>query len=105
MAGAAPVPAVRTQPNGYYIPPRWVPRDYLKQMFGPGGRAIAAYTALSRELLRYCNLPRHAEDHLKYEIREGAKVFETEVNGKKWALYNDTVTPTARTARNWCALP
>ncbi len=25
-----------TEPNGYYIPPRWVPLPYLEQMFGPG---------------------------------------------------------------------
>src|SRR5262245_15218892 len=38
-------PQFGTQPNGYYIPPRWVPRDYLKQMFGPGvDHAIDAYT-------------------------------------------------------------
>ncbi|MCP5113773.1 MAG: nitrate oxidoreductase subunit beta, partial [bacterium] len=34
-------PQLGTQPNGYYIPPRWVPRPYLRQMFGPGvDRAI-----------------------------------------------------------------
>ena len=29
-------PQFGTEPNGYYIPPRWVPRAYLRQMFGPG---------------------------------------------------------------------
>ena len=29
-------PQFGTEPNGYYIPPRWVPRPYLRQMFGPG---------------------------------------------------------------------
>ncbi|GAH01064.1 unnamed protein product, partial [marine sediment metagenome] len=29
-------PQFGTEPNGYYIPPRWVPRNYLVQMFGPG---------------------------------------------------------------------
>lgn len=29
-------PQFGTEPNGFYIPPRWVPRNYLKQMFGPG---------------------------------------------------------------------
>src|SRR4030065_525691 len=30
-----------TEPNVYYIPPRWAPRKYLKQLFGPGvDRAI-----------------------------------------------------------------
>jgi nitrate reductase beta subunit len=29
-------PQFGTEPNVYYIPPRWVPRSYLQQMFGPG---------------------------------------------------------------------
>ncbi len=29
-------PQLGTQPNVYYIPPRWVSRKFLKQMFGPG---------------------------------------------------------------------
>ena len=29
-------PQFGTEPNVYYIPPRWVPADYLTQMFGPG---------------------------------------------------------------------
>ncbi|MAE71922.1 MAG: nitrate oxidoreductase subunit beta, partial [Gemmatimonadetes bacterium] len=29
-------PQLGTQPNAYYIPPRWAPRPYLRQMFGPG---------------------------------------------------------------------
>jgi nitrate reductase / nitrite oxidoreductase, beta subunit len=37
-------PQFGTQPNGYYIPPRWVPRPYLRQMFGPGvDQAIEQY--------------------------------------------------------------
>ena len=32
-------PQFGTEPNGYYIPPRWVPRAYLEQMFGPGVEA------------------------------------------------------------------
>ena len=29
-------PQFGTEPNVYYIPPRWAPKSYLKQMFGPG---------------------------------------------------------------------
>ena len=29
-------PQLGTEPNVYYIPPRWVPRPHLLQMFGPG---------------------------------------------------------------------
>ena len=39
-------PQFGTEPNVYYIPPRWVPRTYLRQMFGPGvDAAIEAYQA------------------------------------------------------------
>jgi nitrate reductase beta subunit len=39
-------------PNVYYIPPRWVPRPYLYQMFGPGvDAAIEKYTKPSPKLL------------------------------------------------------
>jgi nitrate reductase beta subunit len=45
-------PQFGTEPNIYYIPPRWAPRDYLKQMFGPGvDEAIERYTNPSPELL------------------------------------------------------
>lgn len=29
-------PQFGTQPNVYYVPPRWIPRQFLTQMFGPG---------------------------------------------------------------------
>ena len=45
-------PQFGTEPNGYYIPPRWVPSPYLRQMFGPGvDEAIENYTFPSRELM------------------------------------------------------
>jgi nitrate reductase beta subunit len=31
-------PQFGTEPNVYYIPPRWVPEPFLRQMFGPGVR-------------------------------------------------------------------
>ena len=49
-------PQFGTEPNGYYIPPRWVPRNYLKQMFGPGvDQAIERYSYPDRELLACCS--------------------------------------------------
>jgi nitrate reductase beta subunit len=86
-------PQFGTEPNGYYIPPRWVPRDYLRQMFGPGvDEAIAKYAAPSRELLAVLQLFRTTQRIIfKYEIVEGPKVFETEINGEKWEMYDDTV--------------
>ena len=27
----------------------------------------------------------------RYEIKDGPKVYETKINGKPWALFNDTV--------------
>ena len=45
-------PQFGTEPNVYYIPPRWVPRAYLHQMFGPGvDEAIERYAKPSPELL------------------------------------------------------
>jgi nitrate reductase beta subunit len=38
-------PQFGTEPNLYYIPPRWAPRSFLRQMFGPGvDKAIEKYT-------------------------------------------------------------
>jgi nitrate reductase beta subunit len=80
-------------PNGYYIPPRWAPRPYLRQMFGPGvDEAIAKYVAPDRELLAVQQLFRATQQIIfKYEIIEGPKVFETEINGRTWEMYDDTV--------------
>ncbi|MBI5125333.1 MAG: 4Fe-4S dicluster domain-containing protein [Planctomycetes bacterium] len=50
-------PQFGTEPNVYYIPPRWAPRGYLHQMFGPGvDEAIAKYTKPSHELLAVLQL-------------------------------------------------
>ena len=86
-------PQFGTEPNIYYIPPRWAPRPYLKQMFGPGvDEAIARYTAPSRETLAILQLFRTTQKMIyRYEIEEGPLVHETEVNGKPWAMYDDTV--------------
>jgi nitrate reductase beta subunit len=82
-----------TQPNVYYIPPRWVPRDYLRQMFGPGvDEAIERYTHASRELLAVLQLFRAARRIVfSYEIERGKKVGEIAVAGKRQAIYDDTV--------------
>ena len=45
-------PQFGTEPNVYYIPPRWAPRRFLRQMFGPGVEdAIAKYANPSHDLL------------------------------------------------------
>ncbi len=86
-------PQLGTQPNGYYIPPRWVPRPYLRQMFGPGvDRAIERYSHPDRELLAVLQLFRR--DHriiFRYEIEEGPEIYKTKLRGKPFTLYNDTV--------------
>ena len=86
-------PQFGTEPNIYYIPPRWAPRAYLQQMFGPGVQeAIARYTAPSRELLAVLQLFRTTQRMIfRFEIEEGPLVLETEVNGRPWQMYNDTV--------------
>src|SRR3970040_4419 len=86
-------PQFGTEPNIYYMPPRWGPRRYLRQMFGPGADdAVNKYMAPSRELLAVLQLFRSTQKIIfRYEIVEGKKVFETEINGKPWSMYNDTV--------------
>lgn len=86
-------PQFGTEPNGYYIPPRWVPRQYLYQMFGPGvDHAIERYSTLDRELLAVLQLFRRSNKIIyRYEIEEGPKVYEGQLNGKDITLYNDTV--------------
>ncbi|MCL6552178.1 MAG: 4Fe-4S dicluster domain-containing protein, partial [Firmicutes bacterium] len=94
-------PQFGTQPNVYYIPPRWVPRPYLRQMFGPGvDEAIAAYVAPSRELLAVLQLFRTTQRMIfRYRITPGRKVFETTIDGKPWAMYNDTIVGLDRAGR------
>lgn len=86
-------PQFGTEPNIYYIPPRWAPRPYLRQMFGPGvDQAIERYIAPSRELLAVLQLFRTTQKMIfRFEIEEGPLVREVEVNGKVWQMYNDTV--------------
>jgi nitrate reductase / nitrite oxidoreductase, beta subunit len=86
-------PQFGTEPNGFYIPPRWVPRPYLRQMFGPGvDAAIDAYSVPDRELLAVLQL--FGKDYRicsRYEIKQGPKVFETEIRGRKFEMYDDTI--------------
>lgn len=86
-------PQFGTQPNVYYIPPRWVPRPYLRQMFGPGvDEAIERYTNPSRELLAVLQLFRATQRIIfSYRIEPGPKVGEVRLNGSVRELYNDTV--------------
>jgi nitrate reductase beta subunit len=86
-------PQFGTQPNIYYIPPRWVPRAYLRQMFGPGvDQAVETYLAPPRELLAVLQLFRAAQRIIfSYRIEEGDKIFETTIQGRKWEMFNDTV--------------
>ncbi|MDP6085610.1 MAG: 4Fe-4S dicluster domain-containing protein [Nitrospinota bacterium] len=86
-------PQFGTEPNGYYIPPRWVPRKFLHQMFGPGvDEAIERYAAPSRELLAVLQLFRAQQAVIfRYEVKPGPRVYQTRINGKPWSLYNDTV--------------
>lgn len=86
-------PQFGTEPNGFYIPPRWVPRDFLKQMFGPGvDHAIDSYMVPDRELLAVQQLFRRSNQIIfNYKIEKGPKVFETVIHGKPFTMYNDTI--------------
>jgi len=91
-------PQLGTEPNGYYIPPRWVPRPYLRQMFGPGvDQAIERYSHPDRELLAVLQLFRRSNRIIfGYRIEEGPKVYEAELRGRKLEIYNDTVIALGR---------
>lgn len=91
-------PQFGTEPNGFYIPPRWVPRPYLRQMFGPGvDAAIERYTHPDRELLAVLQLfGKDARMCFRYEIKPGPKVFETVIRGRKFEIHDDTVIGYAR---------
>lgn len=86
-------PQLGTQPNIYYIPPRWVPRPYLRQMFGPGvDHAIDRYMHPSRELLAVLQLFRVSRHIIfSFKIRKGRKYEEVVVGGRKHSIYDDTV--------------
>jgi nitrate reductase beta subunit len=86
-------PQFGTSPNGFYIPPRWVPSSFLQQMFGPGvDHAVERYAHPDRELLAVLQLYRRSNLIIyRYEIEEGPKIYEGELHGKPVTLYNDTV--------------
>jgi nitrate reductase beta subunit len=91
-------PQFGTEPNGFYIPPRWVPRGYLHQMFGPGvENAIEQYSCPDRELLAVLQLFRAQRQILfKFKIEKGPKVAEVPVRmpsgqQKVQEIFNDTV--------------
>ncbi|MCC6426678.1 MAG: 4Fe-4S dicluster domain-containing protein [Phycisphaerales bacterium] len=91
-------PQFGTEPNGFYIPPRWVPRPYLEQMFGPGVRhAIEQYSCPDRELLAVLQLFRTTQQIIfKFQIEKGPKIAEIEVtmpdgSRRTQEIFNDTV--------------
>ena len=86
-------PQFGTEPNGYYIPPRWVPRPYLRQMFGPGvDQAILRYENPDRELLAVLQLFRRSNLIIySYKVEAGPKVYEGTLRGRRVTVYNDTV--------------
>jgi len=85
-------PQFGTSPNVYYIPPRWVPRPYLKQMFGPGvDEAIALYERPSRTALAVLQLFRASQRIVfSFEVEPGEKVGEVNVGGQTLEIFNDT---------------
>jgi nitrate reductase / nitrite oxidoreductase, beta subunit len=86
-------PQFGTEPNVYYIPPRWVPRPYLVQMFGSGvERALERYEAPSRKLMALLQLFRASTTIVfNFEIQEGPKIRDITVKDKTWSIYDDTV--------------
>ncbi len=97
-------PQFGLEPNGYYIPPRWAPRPYLRQMFGPGvDEAVERYTAPDRELLAVMQLFRATQQIIfRYDIIQGPKVFEATIGGRKWEMYNDAVVGYGKDGKEVC---
>ena len=94
-------PQFGTEPNIYYIPPRWVPRPYLHQMFGPGvEHAIERYSAPSRRLQAVLQLFRTTQRIVyRFDVINGDKIGEMNVAGKTMELFNDTVVGFDRKGR------
>lgn len=91
-------PQFGTEPNGFYIPPRWVPMSYLIQMFGPGApHAVQAYVCPSRRMLALLQLFRATRTIIfRFKVEEGQKIGESEVTlpdgrTKTLEIFNDTV--------------
>jgi len=91
-------PQFGTAPNGFYIPPRWVPRGYLHQMFGPGvEHALEQYCCPDREMLAVLQLFRAQQQILfRFAIEKGPKVAEMDVtmpdgSHRTQEIWNDTV--------------
>ncbi len=86
-------PQFGTEPNVYYIPPRWVPRDYLHQMFGPGvDQALDRYQAPSRKLMAVLQLFRASQTIIfNFEIKEGPKIRDVNLRGSSYSIYDDTI--------------
>lgn len=86
-------PQFGTEPNGYYIPPRWVPTRHLEQMFGPGVKeAVERYRYPDRELLAVLQLFRRSNRIIaRYELKEGPKVYESTRDGRTFEMFNDTI--------------
>ena len=62
-------------------------------MFGPGvDEAIERYSYPDRELLAVLQLFRRSNLIIdRYDIKEGEKIYEADLRGRKITLYNDTV--------------
>ncbi|MBI2218142.1 MAG: molybdopterin-dependent oxidoreductase [Candidatus Rokubacteria bacterium] len=59
-----------------------------------------AYTYAAKGMIAIAQLFRSTQTMLfRYEIKEGPKVHETEINGTPWAMYNDTVIGYDRAGR------
>jgi nitrate reductase beta subunit len=62
-------------------------------MFGPGvDAAIERYLAPERELLAVLQLFRRSQEIIfRYDIKQGPLAFETQIHGRPFSMYNDTV--------------
>ena len=77
-------PQFGTEPNLYYIPPRWAPRDFLKQLFGPGvEEAIETYKNPDDKLFGLLRLFGTTEEIIeRFEVR-GRTAIALDGNGRE----------------------
>ncbi len=69
-----------------------MPRNYLRQMFGPGvDHAIERYTRPSRRLLAVLQLFRAAQQTIfSFDVEEGERIGEVAVGGESYEIFDDT---------------
>lgn len=77
-------PQFGTEPNVYYVPPRWAPSQYLYQLFGPGAeKAVETRTSPDEELFAVLKLFGTTTDIIETYALENGVVRGFDRQGKQ----------------------